>query len=233
MCGRFALSIIPGGIQDLYDLEVPPPEEAKPRYNIAPTQPVLIIPNSPPRRAGFARWGLVPAGSRDLAAGARMINARAETLVERGAFREAIRRRRCLVPADAFFEWRKEADGSKTPVLIQLASGEPFAFAGLWSTWVSPQGEKIPSFTIITCEPNDLVRPIHDRMPVILPKASWAQWLQPGDVDTALTLPLLKPFDAALMRAFPVSRAVNAAANDVPECIAPAPVDPGAPPGST
>jgi putative SOS response-associated peptidase YedK len=221
MCGRFALTIFPGGIQDLFELEVPPPEEARPHYNIAPTQPVLIIPNSPPRRVGFARWGLVPPGARDLSVGSRMINARAETLTQRGAFRDAIQRRRCLVPADGFFEWRKEADGSKTPLFIQLASGKPFAFAGLWSTWRSPTGELIPSCTIITCQPNDLVRPIHDRMPVILAKNEWANWLAPGDVDPATTMPLLRPFDAEPMRAFPVSRAVNTATNDVPECVAP------------
>jgi putative SOS response-associated peptidase YedK len=224
VCGRFALTIFPGGIQDVFDLEVPPPEEAKPHFNIAPTQPLLVIPNSPPRRVGFCRWGLIPWGAKDLRVGNRMINARAETLTQRSAFREALRGRRCLIPASGFFEWKTE-NNVKTPMYIQLASGEPFAFAGLWSTWRSPEGETVPSCTIITCEPNDLVRPVHDRMPVILPRDVWPAWLTPGDVDPAKTLPFLKPFDAEPMKAYAVNRTVNDAANDTPECVAPAGTD--------
>ncbi len=222
MCGRFALTVFPGGIQDVFDLEVPPPAEAQPHYNIAPTQPVLIIPNSPPRRAGFVRWGLVPWGAKDLSVGNRMINARAESLTRRTAFREAILKRRCLVPASGFFEWKTE-NGVKTPMYIQLASGKPVAFAGLWSTWRSPQGEVIPSCTIITCSPNEIVRPLHDRMPVILPKEAWGPWLAPGEVDPATTLPLLKPFDASPMKAFAVRNVVNDPKNDTAECVSPAP----------
>ena len=151
-----------------------------------------------------------------------MINARAETISEKPSFRNAFKRRRCLILADGFFEWQKLPDSkTKIPTYIQLKDGKPFAFAGLWEDWHSPDGSQILSTTIITTQPNELVKPIHNRMPVILPESAYEAWLTPGEVDTRTLIPLLIPFDADHMDAYPVSRLVNNPRNDSPDCILP------------
>ena len=188
------------------------------RYNIAPTQEVLTVVGSESRRAGFMRWGLIPHWAKDPKIGSRMINARAETVAEKPSFRNALRRRRCLVLADGFYEWRRVGK-TKTPMRIVLRSGEPFAFAGLWETWRDPEGTVIPSCTIITTTPNDLLKPIHNRMPVILPKEVEDFWLDDSvDDPTALTS-VLTSYPDDEMESYEVSSLVNSDANCGPEVI--------------
>jgi putative SOS response-associated peptidase YedK len=193
-----------------------------PRYNVAPTQSVAVVLNEATKRLSMAQWGLIPSWAKDPAIGSQMINARAETLPEKPAFRAAFKKRRCLVLADGFYEWRKEADGkTKTPLYIRLASGVPFAIAGLWEVWTSPEGEKRRTCTIITTSPNDLMAQIHNRMPAILPLDTYTDWLDDSIPALALSA-MLKPFPAELMQAYPVSRRVNSPANDDPTLVQPA-----------
>ena len=248
MCGRYSLTKLENLLRQFAFLRffpgpVPVPEPPdRPRYNIAPTQPVLVIANNHPDRLEHFRWGLIPSWAKDASIGSRLINARAETLATKPAFRTALRRRRCLVPADGFFEWRvepvqaqgrpvRQAQGkpgkTKTPMYIRLKGGGLFAFAGLWDVWHSPDGSEIPSCTLITGEPNELVKPIHDRMPVILPKEAYGQWLNPKEQEPAALTELLQPYPASKMEAYPVSRAVNSPKNDSPACIEPALAAPG------
>jgi len=168
-------------------------------------------------------WGLIPSWAKDPAIGNRMINARGETLVEKPSYRTAFRRRRCLILADGFFEW-KQVPGSKAkiPMYIRLKSGEPFAFAGLWDNWNSPDGSRILSCSIITTTPNTLLESIHNRMPVILPVATYARWLEPGEQDPTSLQPLIQPYPADEMSAYPVSTLVNRPENDVAAVIQPA-----------
>jgi putative SOS response-associated peptidase YedK len=192
-----------------------------PRYNIAPAQSVLtIIDDEGGHRAGLLRWGLIPAWAKDPTIGNRMINARAETVAEKPSFRRALQKRRCLVLADGFYEWRKEGR-TKTPMFITLKSREPFAFAGLWETWEPPTGDPVRSCTIITTSPNSLMAAIHDRMPVILPRAAESLWLDRTVTDPQALLPLLAPYAAELMKAYAVSPLVNLPRNDTPACIEP------------
>jgi putative SOS response-associated peptidase YedK len=196
-------------------------EGFQPRFNIAPTQPVAVIPNDGKNRLDFFVWGLIPSWAKDPSIGNRMINARAETLLEKPSFRNAFRRRRCLVLADGFYEWRKDAHG-KTPMYIRLEDGRPFGFAGLWEYWKSPDGSDVLSCTIITTQPNELMTPIHNRMPVILPEQAYPLWLESGEVDLNSLAGLLKPFTAGPMQAYPVSALVNNPKNDQPQLISPA-----------
>ena len=220
MCGRFTFTI------DLEDLlaafpEFRPPAEWRPRYNIAPTQPVPVVINDGKNQIAHFRWGLIPFWAKDPAIGNRMINARAETLAQKPSFRAAYRRRRCLILADGFYEWRKEPGRrGKTPYYARLTTGRPFAFAGLWELW-RPDDTPILSCTIITTAPNALLAPIHNRMPVILPRAAYAQWLDPVEQRPATLQKLLKPYPAAEMVVFPVSTLVNDPRHDTPECIEP------------
>lgn len=222
MCGRFTLTVDPEQLREsLPGISVP--GEIKPRYNIAPSQPVAVVPNDGRNQVDFFLWGLIPSWAKDPAIGNRMINARGETLAEKPSFRAAYRRRRCLVLADGFYEWRKEGEGkAKTPMYIQMESKEPFGFAGLWEIWYSPDGSEIRSCTIITTQPNGLVEKIHNRMPVILPKEAYPLWLAPEEKEPGELNALLRPFPAEEMIAYPVSRMVNSPANDVPELIQPA-----------
>lgn len=221
MCGRFTLTVDPEQLRETFP-GVKIPDEIQPRYNIAPSQPVAVIANDGQNRLDFFTWGLIPSWAKDPAIGNRMINARAETLAEKPSFRAAYRRRRCLVLADGFYEWRQEPGSkAKTPMYIQMESREPFAFAGLWEIWHSADGSEIRSCNIITTEPNNLLKQIHNRMPVILPRESYDLWLAPGEMEPQQLDPLLKPFPAQEMMAFPVSRLVNSPANDTPEVIVP------------
>ena len=189
----------------------------RPRYNVAPTQEVLtVINDGSGNHAQFMRWGLIPFWAKDPKIGSRMINARAETVVEKPGFRSAFQKRRCLVLADGFYEWRKEGK-AKVPMRITLKSGEPFGFAGLWESWNSPEGALVQSCTIITTVPNTLMEPIHNRMPVMLPKEAEALWL--GQTEVGELRELLLPYSADEMQAYEVSSVVNSVHMDVPECI--------------
>ena len=220
MCGRFTLFVDPRDLMAAFPgFEVP--LDWTPRYNIAPSQPVAVIPNTGENRIEFFRWGLIPFWAKDPKIGNRMINARSETLAEKPSFRTAYRRRRCLVLADGFFEWRKQSDKTKVPMYIQMASQTPFAFAGLWEEWHSEHGDQLLSCTIITTEPNELLASIHNRMPVILPPQAYNQWLDPAEQTASRLQPLLQPFPADQMVAYPVSTFVNNPRNESEQCTAP------------
>ncbi|MGH2538651.1 MAG: SOS response-associated peptidase [Candidatus Promineifilaceae bacterium] len=221
MCGRFTL-IAPGeAIADLFQLPAAP--ELAPRYNIAPTQPVAAVRVSPQtgeRELTHLVWGLIPSWADDPSIGSRMINARSETAAEKPSFRAAFKYRRCLLPADGFYEWQKQ-NGAKQPMRVQMKDGRPFAMAGLWERWQSPDGSEIESCTILTTEPNDLLEEVHNRMPVILHPADFALWLDPGAQHPGEVQDLLRPYPAAEMRFYPVSTQVNSPHNDTPEVIQP------------
>jgi len=192
----------------------------RPRYNIAPTQDVLaVVQRGAERFSGLLRWGLVPYWAKDLSVGSKNINARSETVGEKPSFKQALVRRRCLVLADGFYEWRKDPDGRRTPLWIYLALGEPFAFAGLYDVWRAPTGERVGSCTILTTTPNELMEPIHNRMPVILPREAEGAWLNPKVGDMGEVRQLLVPYPAEEMAAYAVSDLVNNVKNDEPACI--------------
>jgi putative SOS response-associated peptidase YedK len=225
MCGRFTAKLTWQQLHDLYEIGIAesPPDglDLKFRYNIAPTQPVPIVRSNPAGRREIAllRWGLIPFWSKDAKIAYRTINARAETIATAPAFRAAFKKRRCLVPASGFYEWKK-LDGDKQPYFIGLRDGAPLAFAGLWERW--DKGEApVETFTIITGEPNSLVAGLHDRMPVILDPDDYDAWLTAA--DTAIPQALLQPFPSQLMTAYPVSKRVNNARNDDPAMMEPAP----------
>ena len=222
MCGRFTLTATPADLIDAFP-EIDVPVDLAPRYNIAPSQDVAIIANTGVKRVELYRWGLVPSWAKDPAIGDRMINARAETLAEKPSFRRLYRRRRCLVLSDGFYEWKPEPGTRlKTPMYIRLASGRPFAFAGVWDEWRSPDGHPLHSCAIVTTAPNALMQMIHTRMPVILPPEAYPRWLEPAEQPPERLNDLLVPFAAGEMTAFPVSRFVNSPQNDSPACIVPA-----------
>ena len=218
MCGRFSLIMEIEGLALRFEFE-PYGLAQPPRYNVAPTQPVLAVKGGEPRQALYMRWGLLVSGAGRAPSGRPIVNARAETVAERPGFRSALARRRCLVLADGFYEWQHDGAGRR-PMRITLASGAPFAFAGLWNAWRSPQGDVVESCTIITTEPNDLVRPIHDRMPVILPEELETLWLDEEMQDAAALVSVLAPYPSERMAAYEVSALVNSAFNDGPELIA-------------
>jgi putative SOS response-associated peptidase YedK len=222
MCGRFTLTADMNAIQTAFPwLTVP--EGITPRYNIAPSQPIAVVPNDGNNKLDFYVWGLIPSWAKDPSIGHRLINARSETVTEKPSFRAAFRRRRCLVLADGFYEWRHEGSRApKTPIYIKLNSGMPFAFAGLWENWFSKDGSQILSCTILTTNPNPLMESIHNRMPVILPPDTYDTWLQPGDVaDSKSLTDLLIPYPDIEMSAYPVSTVVNNPRNETPACIQP------------
>jgi len=221
MCGRFTL-IAPGeAIADLFGLPETP--ELAPRYNIAPTQPVAAVRmnrDSGRRELTYFYWGLIPRWAKDPSIGARMINARSETAAEKPSFRSAMKYRRCLVPADGFYEWQK-MNGRKQPLRIHMTDNRPFAIAGLWELWQSPDGSEIESCTLLTTEPNDLLRPIHNRMPVILAPQAFDLWLDPAVQTPDEIHSLLRPYPAGDLAYYPVSAHVNNARNEDPRCIEP------------
>lgn len=219
MCGRYTLSVPLSNLVDAFDVD-PPTFDYPPRFNIAPTQDAPIIAQDKDgRRMGLLRWGLVPSWAKDLSMGSRMINARSETAHEKPAFRSAYRKRRCLIPADGFFEWRKASSPgeTKTPYWIHRADGEPFVMAGLWERWKPEVGDPVFSFTILTTEAAPSIRDVHHRMPVILPLSEGARWLDPNE-DPSDLRGLLRPNPEGI-QLFPVSTVVNSPRNDSPECI--------------
>ena len=219
MCGRYGFA--PGEFREIKlrfniggDLPL-----FKPRYNIAPTQQAPVIASlEGANRVELFQWGLVPSWAKDMSIGNRMINARAETLAEKASFKRLLENRRCLVLANGFYEWRKEGKG-KVPMWFKLKSGAPFVFAGLWDGWKKPDGEMLRTYTVVTTEPNEVLAPIHNRMPVILRDCDALQWVSGDEIDHAQDL--LKPFPAELMEGYDVAKLVNDRQNDSPDCIAP------------
>ena len=226
MCGRYRLSTHPHALYEQFALEMVNPDEREvpPRYNIAPTQPVLAVRARPDgkRELVLLHWGLIPGWAKEPSIGNRMINARAETVAEKPSFRTALRRRRCLIPADGFYEWRASARGPKQPFDIARGDGAPFAFAGLWEHWQGPNGEEIESCAVVTTAANRLMSPIHSRMPVVLAPEDYAAWLASTGEKADDVLPLLAPREWAGMRARPVGTFVNNARHEGPQCLAPA-----------
>jgi len=219
MCGRFALIVDASVLADVFDID--PPRDMEPRFNIAPTQtiPVVRTGKDGSRECEMLRWGLVPPWAKDLKIGARMINARAETVGEKPSFRAAIRRRRCLIPADGFYEWVVTENG-KRPYFIHFSDSRTFAFAGLWERWTARGGASLESCTIITTTANEMISDIHHRMPVILPREKYDEWMVPDSLTAPRIAELLTPHSAVGMEAYPVSTHVNRPGNDGPECIA-------------
>lgn len=221
MCGRFTLTIDPSSLQQAFPWAVIP-DDLFPRYNIAPSQPVAVIPNTGDDAVSMYKWGLIPSWAKDPSIGNRMINARAESLAEKPSFRNAFRRRRCLILADGFYEWKQDPGvKAKQPVYIRMHDNRPFGFAGLWESWKSPDGSEIRSCTIITTQPNELLKPIHNRMPVILPEDAYPHWLATEDQPAAQLADLLVPYQASDLIAYPVSRMVNSPELDSAELISP------------
>ena len=230
MCGRFSLTSKGQRLRERFGLTEEPGEIAA-RYNIAPSQPVLVIPNRRQRLLRPARWGLVPQWARDPSIGHRLINVRADTLAARPAFREALERKRCVIPADGFYEWRRDGK-QRRAFYVHARDGAPLAFAGLWDVWRPRDGgEPIASCTIVTTDPNELLSSIHDRMPVVLPPAAYDAWLDPHPRPAAELASLLVPYPAGALDAYEVSSWVNTPDHEGPECIAPL-ADPGPSSGS-
>ena len=219
MCGRFNLTASGEEVAEAFELDSVP--ELVPRFNVAPTQPVAVVrfdPDERRRRLGTLRWGLVPEGAPETDRG--FINARAETAWQKPTFRDAFARRRCLIPATGFYEWQRTDAPKRQPWLFALGSGKVFAFAGLWEPRARDGAS--PTCTILTTDPNDLARAVHDRMPVILDPGDYARWLDPEAGGIAALRPLLRPFPAAAMTARPVSAAINNPRCDTPDCLEPA-----------
>lgn len=223
MCGRFSLTLPVDAMGRLFGCAVDAVPELAQRYNIAPSQPVAVIRrrgDTETRELVLLRWGFVPAWARDPDSMRQPINARGETVSAKPMFREAYRHRRCLVPADGFYEWKRSA-GGKQPWRIQRSDGAPFAFAGLWDRWQGRDGRVIESCAILTTEANEAIRPIHDRMPVILDIGRFGPWLEASPVEAS---DLIEPYRGAL-EIFPVSRRINDPTEDDAALIAPAPED--------
>ncbi len=198
MCGRFRLTR-PEKLAARFAIE--PDDDWVPRYNIAPTQDIPVIrqhPEKPKRFGPQMRWGLIPSGAKDASVGYKMINARAETVATRPAFRDALKQRRCLIPADGFYEWVRNGK-AKTPFCFTMVDDSLFAFAGIWEQWKNPAGQLVETCSIITTTPNALCADVHDRMPVILPDEAYELWLDPGFQKSDAVCDLLKPFNPALM----------------------------------
>jgi len=219
MCGRYRLSRRKQIIEEHFDT-VSGTEDWNPRYNIAPTQPVPIIrrhPKEPIRELSLFRWGLVPSWAKDPSVAARMINARSETAGTKPAFADALKSRRCLVPADGFYEWQRTGK-AKQPYCFEINDGELFAFAGIWDRWIEASGRPLETCSILTTTPNAVALLVHDRMPVILSPDSYDFWLDPGLKHVETVSEFLRPCEARLMRCYPVSTRVNNVANDDEAC---------------
>lgn len=222
MCGRYALSVERQALlayfgegQLAWDFEL--------QYNIAPGQHIpAVIAHQGQLRFGKLKWGLIPSWAKDDKLATKLVNARAETLADKPSFRDSLRRKRCVIPADSFYEWRKQADGSKQPMRIHLKDSPVFAMAGLYDTWMQPNGEKLHTCTIITTEANPLMTDIHHRMPAILPREHLMSWLDPAIQEPEQLLPLLQPYPEQEMTAYAVTSVVNSVRNNTPDCFQPA-----------
>jgi putative SOS response-associated peptidase YedK len=229
MCGRFVSSSTPDQIAAYFSATPVSEKLLEPNYNVAPTSDIYVIVDDPTgvRQLDAYHWGLVPRWAKDPSVGNRMVNARAETLAEKSTYRSAFRQRRCIVPADGFYEWKKiPGQKNKQPVYLHRGDGEQLAFAGLWEEWHRGD-QRLRSTTIITCAANELIAPIHDRMPVVLPPTAWRDWLDPAIDDTATLGQLLVPAPPALFAVHEVSTEVNSVRNKGPHLIEPA--EPAAP----
>ena len=224
MCGRFVITSPAEALADLFGTGNPPPN-IRPRYNVAPTDPVPVVrfnPETRERTLDVLRWGLVPYWAKDIKIGYTMINAKAETVAEKPAYREAFKSRRCLIPADGFYEWKKLGPKAKQPYAIVMKDRSLFGFAGLWERWKDKaSGEITRSCTMITTTPNEVCAPIHDRMPVIVDPADYGKWLGEDRADPVRLLMMLKPYPAEAMTAFPVGPEVGNVKNDAAGLIEP------------
>ena len=226
MCGRYRLSRRKQILEEHF-AAVSGDEDWNPRYNIAPTQSVPIIrqnPKEPVRELSLVRWGLIPSWAKDSSVAAEMINARSETAGAKPAFRDAMKYRRCLIPADGFYEWQRTGK-TKQPYCFEVNQGELFGFAGIWDRWKDASGNWVKTCSILTTTPNAVTSAVHDRMPVVLDPDGYDLWLDPGMRDVTTVSELLKPCDARLMRCYPVSTRINHVANDDEECCAAVEVD--------
>jgi putative SOS response-associated peptidase YedK len=222
MCGRYRLSRRKQLVEEYFDSASDEPEWT-PRYNIAPTQPVPVIRQNakePRRELSLMRWGLIPSWAKDPSVAAQMINARSETAATKPAFRDPLTSRRCLIPADGFYEWVRSGK-AKQPYCFEVNDGELFAFAGLWDRWKDPSGQWVKSCSILTTTPNAVTSAVHDRMPVILDRVDYDLWLDPGMKNVDVVSETLKPCAARMMRCYPVSTRVNYVANNDAECSKP------------
>lgn len=222
MCGRYRLSRRKELLAEYFDTNFDD-LEWEPRYNVAPTQQIPVLRQGmkgAPWRASLMQWGLIPAWATDRSGGARMINARSETASTKPSFREALQKRRCLIPADGFYEWKRNGK-SKQPYCFEVGEGEVFAFAGLWDSWRDAGGTMVETCTILTTTPNEMLADVHDRMPLILASDVHDAWLDPEMQDADRALELLRPLDSKLMRRYPVSTRVNQVINDDVECSLP------------
>jgi putative SOS response-associated peptidase YedK len=221
MCGRFTLTVDPADLKEAFQ-DYKFPNKFAPRFNVAPSQPILAIPNDGRNTADFFVWGLVPSWAKEPEIGSRLINARGETLAEKPSFRGSYKYKRCLILADGFYEWKSQpGTKTKTPYFIHMKNRKPFAFAGLWDEWNSADGSQIRSCTIITTGPNELMKPIHDRMPVILEPADYPRWLDSSPQTPESLQPLIRAYPADKMSAYPVSTLVNKPSIDNSELIQP------------
>ena len=222
MCGRFVQAQSPQSYAAHFGAGLATAESLDPSWNVAPTDRVYAVAEHDGERTlGTFRWGLIPWYADSPKVAARHINARAETVASKPAFRDSFTRRRCIIPADGFYEWEKLESGGKLPHYIHSADGTPLALAGLWGSWRDPDGERITTCTIVTTSPNALVERLHDRMPVVLPPETWARWLDPGFDDVPALRSLLGPSAAEVMAEHPVSTLVNDVKNNYPECVEP------------
>ncbi len=221
MCGRFTLTVNPRELEDAFK-DFTFPDRFAPRFNIAPTQPVLAIPNDAKKRADLLLWGLIPSWAKDPSIANKLINARGETLAEKPSFRGGFKYKRCLILADGFYEWKAHPGTKiKTPYFIHMKDRTPFAFAGLWDEWQAPDGGTLRTCTIITTEPNELIKSLHNRMPVILHPKDYMEWLEPAPRAPDSLLHLVKSFPPDNMSAYPVSTLVNSPGNDRAELVVP------------
>ncbi|BAT54967.1 hypothetical protein NOS3756_39420 [Nostoc sp. NIES-3756] len=221
MCGRFTLTQSPEALAEVFHVQQLLDLEAQ--YNIAPTQTVVtVLHNADSNKREFQklRWGLIPSWAKDQSISTKLINARAETIAEKPSFRSAFKQRRCLIVADGFYEWQRK-QGKKQPFYFRLKDEQPFGFAGLWEKWTNPEGEEIHSCTIVTTTANELLEPIHDRMPVILAPQDYDLWLDPQEQKPQALQHLLSPYPASEMTSYPVSTVVNSARHNSAECIIP------------
>ena len=219
MCGRYTLTSSPEALRALLRYVEQP--NFPPRYNIAPSQPIAIVRLvDGQRHFALVRWGLLPSWVKDPKTFSLLVNARGELAAEKPAFRAAMKRRRCLIPADGFYEWQAAGD-RKRPFYVRAKSGEPLAFAGLWETWTGPNGEELDTAAIVTTRANKTLSPIHDRMPVILAPEAFDLWLNTNEVDTTTAAALIAPAPDSLLEAYEISTAVNRTANDNPKLLEP------------
>jgi putative SOS response-associated peptidase YedK len=234
MCGRFVSSSPPDELAKYFDVEAVAESVLEPSFNVAPSQDVyVVVETGGLRRLDTFHWGLVPFWAKDPSTGNKMINARVESIAEKSAYKRSLQKRRCLIPADGFYEWKKiPGQKAKQPYFIHRVDGEPMAFAGLWEIWRPPEdtertGDPLRSCTIITGKPNEKIAEIHDRMPVMLPPSAWNAWIDPQNDDLDALGKLLVPVPSSLLDLHPVSRAVNNVQDNGPELIEPAPEDAG------